>query len=369
MYHLIDNYIHEVFEMNKEKVTDVHFIDTVDVYMNGELSGIMSRLRNETSEIYIVDNPTMDLQVLFNLEIEPDGFFQIGELPTVLADNEFSWGRLGANGVWTHNNLEVRKHLLGCTDISVLMFDRMYRTLKYRNYDWGHEEINKLLDRRRRGEEFTISEHLEAIVVSKLCANRPNGPIYDNLDRIRELFFGFDVSKVYCEKPEYFVTGLLAMSLGNRRLEAQMNELRSNIGVLRAIEDKWGTTDYIAANAYKDIWWAIDKLTSNNSTYKLKGIGAALCFQYLKRLGVDAIKPDVHLMRIFPRWGVLSEDCSQYDVYTACAQIKDYYPELSLTDIGEILWHWCAVDYLDICGAHATCSICPVKCMHYLLRK
>lgn len=241
-------------------------------------------------------------------------------------------------------------------------FDRIYKYLKYLEYDWGHKNFEKYFSLRKSGHKYTMQEHLESMVVSLLSANRPWGPIEENLDNLKEIFKGYDPELLYKEDPDVLSFNVQMIGCGNRRIQKQMEELRYNINVFKRIENDFGDVDYFASLALTDIERACMELSGTGSYYKLKGVGDALVFQYLKQLGVDCVKPDVHLLRIIPRLGYLDEGCKHWDVYYKCKEIADKYPELYMADVGAILWCFCAVDYLNVCGADPHCLGCPVQC-------
>lgn len=244
-------------------------------------------------------------------------------------------------------------------------FDEIYKYMLSTDYDWGHEHITELLNKRKNGGTFTMRDHLESLVTSFLCANRPNGPIYDNAERLREIFHNYDPDYLYSADPEELASSVCAISCGNKRIRQQMIDLRYNIDVLRRI-----TVTYWSPDALLQFWpmskrRVYNVLTNKYGAFKIKGLGDALFWQYIKQLGVDCVKPDVHLLRILSRLGLLEPYSDGFELNEKCSEISDEYPELSVTDVGEILWHFCAVDYLNICGSTPRCNSCPVNSCPY----
>lgn len=238
-------------------------------------------------------------------------------------------------------------------------FDEIYQYMLSTEYDWGHERIVQLLDKRNNGGFFTIRDHLESLVTAFLCANRPNGPIYDNAGRLREIFHDYDPNYLYDADPEELTSKVCSISCGNKRIRQQMADLKYNIGVLRKIEATYCSVDTLIQVFPMSKRRVYNALTNKYGAFKIKGLGDALFWQYIKQLGIDCVKPDIHLLRILPRLGLSQYDEDGFAINEVCCSIASEYSDLCVSDVGEILWHFCAVDYLNICGSTPKCYACP----------
>lgn len=71
-----------------------------------------------------------------------------------------------------------------------------------------------------------------------------------------------------------------------------MKVLSYNIDVLATIQRTYGSLDsFVTSDTPYNI---AEKLSKKGSRYKLKQVGYALALEYLKNVGIPAIKPDVH---------------------------------------------------------------------------
>ena len=75
-----------------------------------------------------------------------------------------------------------------------------------------------------------------------------------------------------------------------------MLSLHENIRTFEKIEKEYGSFDsFVLSDTINNI--AI-QLSTSNSRYKLKQIGFALALEYLRNVGLDVGKPDLHIRRI-----------------------------------------------------------------------
>ena len=67
--------------------------------------------------------------------------------------------------------------------------------------------------------------------------------------------------------------------------KAQMEALPDNIRTLRRIEDEYGSVDSFITSEPADV--IVEKLSKGASSYKLKMLGEALAWEYLRNVGID----------------------------------------------------------------------------------
>ena len=96
---------------------------------------------------------------------------------------------------------------------------------------------------------------------------------------------------------------------------------------------------------------------------KLKRMGIPLVCEYLRNVGVDCFKADVHLMRIIgkDRLGFISSEKPSFtEMYKEIKKLSD---EISLwmEQIDYILWAYCAENFGAICTATPNCHKCVVR--------
>lgn len=239
------------------------------------------------------------------------------------------------------------------------ILDLVLKTMEKNNYDILELETTTSINKRNEGYHFSIEQHLNGLIYSLLSNQRPWKGISENIENINKIFKNFDIDYVYNENPELFVNKLKKIKCGNRAIKKQMESLRYNIDMLKQIEKEYGTLDnYVTSKAPLDI--AIELSTGK---YKLKQIGFSLALEYLRNVGIDAIKPDIHICRIL---GKNKLALSNNDVATeneAINILSNFSKEcnLSQSEIDSILWQFCSSGYCEICTKIPKCELCLVK--------
>ena len=202
------------------------------------------------------------------------------------------------------------------------------------------------------------------MILSLLSAQRPWAQVVEHLDELRDVFGNYEPDYVYKSDPEDLETCVCALSCGNRRIHAQMQELRHNINILRKIEQENGNCDYFLQEIHAGNRTPIGvafTLSDKNSRYKLKGMGVPLILQYMKQLGIDCVKPDVHLKRIVHRLGWVGYEPSDQEVFDICKSVASQYT-LTMCEVGSAIWLFGATGYAEMCDASPKCCKCPVGC-------
>lgn len=83
--------------------------------------------------------------------------------------------------------------------------------------------------------------------------------------------------------------------------------------------------------------------------------------EYLRNVGVAAIKPDVHVCRVLGpgRLGYSDKELSPVQAYELLMRLSEEARQ-SPTYVDNLLWMFCAKDYAAICGATPECSRCSL---------
>jgi len=236
-------------------------------------------------------------------------------------------------------------------------------TLEYNGFDvesiineMGHM---KSIEDRKNGYKFSINEHISGMVFSLLSNQRKWEGIQRNEGKIKEIFDDFDKEYILSTDSNVFVEKLKEIKCGNRAIKKQMDSLHYNIHVLEKIENDYGSVDaFVESSTAHDI----AKELAEGEKYKLKQIGYPLAMEYLRNVGVDAAKPDTHIIRI------LSGDRLGYhkDVPTPEEAIEileciSKETGLSLSYLDALLWNFCASGSVDICGSSPKCGLCKLN--------
>ena len=232
--------------------------------------------------------------------------------------------------------------------------------LKKNGIDYTNIPLVEASNERAKGKKFSFREHLRGIIDSMLVQQRPFEGLRDKWDEIAKIFFNYDPKKIKEKKGDYFAKRLMAIQCGNRVIRQQMESLSYNIDVLLNIQKDYKTLDNFVTSEEPHI---IARKIGKEGKYKLRYIGYTLAFSYLREVGIEAVKPDMHLRRIASneRLGLCEGYPSEeqtVDLFTKMA--KEIGCNLSYLDV--IIWRFCA----NICGATPRCNLCGLSryCNH-----
>ena len=181
-----------------------------------------------------------------------------------------------------------------------------------------------------------------------------------NLANIDNIFCRFDKEKLKLKSSEDLIAEITEIKCNNPyTTKNQMRSLKVNIETFERIEkDFSGIEKFITCHSPIN---AIKLLADSNSTYKLKYSGVALVCEYLRNMGIDIVKPDVHLKRILAtdRLNIVSSK-SDYAVIEKCKQLSS---EIGISQIkmDYLLWNYCAKGYGEICTKKPKCEKCVIK--------
>ena len=225
--------------------------------------------------------------------------------------------------------------------------------------------IVKSVEERRNGRSFTLNEHLRGYVCAQLSNSRTWSYLKPHLPEIDEIFCNYDVKAIINKLDslghDYFISRVKAIKCGNRGIDQQIETLRENINVFNRLIDKYGNLDeFVTSQAVFEI---ISMLSEPESPYKLRSLGIPLTAEYLRNVGIDCPKPDVHMCRLFggKRLGISSKDEASYsEVFQAIAEISEK-TGYSQARIDNILWSYCAKGYGEVCSSEPKCKECVIQ--------
>ncbi len=169
------------------------------------------------------------------------------------------------------------------------------KELEKRGYKRDKE--NESLTLRKNGHVFSKEEHLKMFIYAQLSNQRAWEPIVPHLREIDKIFFDYEYDKVKAHSGEYYTNQIRAISCGNRSIHAQMDGLNANIHTFERLIEKYGSLDsfVLSEPAYN----IVKILADPSSEYKMIQLGEALAWEYLRNVGIDGAKPDMHLRRFF----------------------------------------------------------------------
>lgn len=217
----------------------------------------------------------------------------------------------------------------------------------------------QLVRQRQQGKVFSFEEHLRGLIYAQLSAHAQWHHIAPKLPQVDVLFFHYDVPAVLAQEGSYFTAGLKQLSCASQCTNRQMNHLKENIAILQKIISEYGSMDvYVISAPPEDI---VRDLSAGE--HKLYGIGPALAWEYLRNVGIDGVKPDIHVCRFLGASRMGESDQEQAPPAEAVAIVRKMSEQLHLpmVEIDSILWSYCASHYGEICTATPRCDACVVR--------
>ncbi len=221
--------------------------------------------------------------------------------------------------------------------------------------------LNSQIAIRKEGKQYSIREHIRAMIYSMLSNQTKWHRIEPHLTEIDDLFFNYDPVALKSATGEYFTCKLFEIKCGNISTKSQMNALSYNIYIFESIEKGYGSLDEFVTS--KPAYEIVQKLSSNGSPYKLKMLGEALAWEYLRNVGIDGAKPDVHLCRFLSgnRMGKGNHSpASTKEVYSTVGGLSQE-TGLTMTEIDNYIWSYCADGYGEMCTAEPHCRDCKLR--------
>lgn len=160
-------------------------------------------------------------------------------------------------------------------------------------------------------------------------------------------FSQVDVEEIYND--------IVSEGSGVRFLKRKLTWMRDNASKVMMLQQEYGSfKDFIEQNWNEDLPDMI--AGKKDPKYKLAGVKDAVSREFLKNIGFDAAKPDVHIKRLLGRWGIADEK----NIASVLEQMR-LFEEATGKSKGEIdwvFWQFCANGYGEICGADPKCEEC-----------
>lgn len=217
------------------------------------------------------------------------------------------------------------------------------------------------MQQRKDGKTFTIEEHLKGMIFSLLSAQMVWKKIEENEQQIDELFFHYNPQEIKEHDWQYFVNGLAELRCRNWLTNKNMKALRPNIETMEKIIQEYGSMDaFVTSKPQSEI---VRMLTKAASPYKMKQMGSALAWEYLRNIGVDGAKPDVHMKRILgsKRLGISEHENAEDDEVLEAVRKLSEETGFWMADIDYLIWCYCASGKGEICTANPDCDRCVIR--------
>jgi len=220
--------------------------------------------------------------------------------------------------------------------------------------------ILEAVGKRKNGKIFSFEEHLKGFIYAQLSALVSWKKIKENQPVLDKLFCNFERSALKNATPENLIEEIKTLKCYSPyTTKNQMYLLKTNIETFEKIERDFGSLEkFITSTTPENV---IKQLADSNSTYKLKYAGVALVCEYLRNVGIDVIKPDVHIKRILGMDRLdLVKSKSDYAFIAECKKLSEKIG-ISQVKMDYLLWNYCSKGYGEICSAKPKCNECVIK--------
>ena len=220
--------------------------------------------------------------------------------------------------------------------------------------------ILEAVEARKNGKVFSFEEHLKGFIYAQLSALVSWKRIKDNQPDLNTVFCGFEKDKLKEKPAEELIKEIRTLKCYSPyTTKNQMTSLKANIETFERIEQKHSSLDkFITHSTPSNI---IKLLADSNSTFKLKYAGVAIICEYVRNVGIDIIKPDVHIKRIAAadRLNLVTAK-SDYKIIEEFRKLSNE-TGISQVKMDYLLWNYCAKGYGEICTATPKCNECVIR--------
>lgn len=214
---------------------------------------------------------------------------------------------------------------------------------------------------RKNGKNYSLREHCKALILSKLSNRQKWYRVEERLDEIQKIFFDYNPEKILACEESFFIRWIKNIKCGTQVTDRDFGNLHQNIRKLMEIEKIYGSIDtFLLSEPANKI---VEKISSAESPLKMKTIGPALAWEYLRNVGIDGAKPDVHLKRILSVKRLClsnNEIISDDEFFDIMTEMKNSTNKLYM-ELDNYLWSYCAEGQAKICAADPDCDRCVIK--------
>ena len=214
---------------------------------------------------------------------------------------------------------------------------------------------------RLTGKKYSLNDHTKALILAKLSNRQKWFKIENNIDKIQNIFLDFDANKILQTNENDIIAKIKHIKCGTQVTDRDFNQLHQNIRILLLIDNKFNSIDdFVTSKPAHEI---VNLLSEPTSKFKMQTIGPALAWEYIRNVGIDGAKPDVHLKRILSsnRLNFLdSNSPTDEDFHKTLEDIK-LNTGKALAEIDNLLWSFCASGYAEICTSTPQCHKCPIN--------
>lgn len=226
------------------------------------------------------------------------------------------------------------------------IFNIAYTTLKEMNVGID-VEIQK-----RRNRTFNANlpdSHFYKILVRDTLGGGKKAKFVEKEMRdIEKAFADFNIEKV----SEYSENDLNDLRFVKRKI----NDSIQNARVMKEISKKYGSFGQYLKSQYEE---NLDEMALASELEQFGSVRLPIALNFLKDIGIDAIKPDTHIFRVLYRLGLLDSEKNKKNIYKVrkLAELMKPTPSEKLSIIDAVLWKY----GMEVCKADKDKPLCN-KC-------
>jgi len=207
-----------------------------------------------------------------------------------------------------------------------IVFDLAYKKLSEISINDNFDR--EITERRTRvfDKNKPDSYFFEHMVRAILNAGMKATVVTNKMPYVRKAFFDFDVDKVSVLRLESLLSNPQII-----HYERKMRDCIANAGKIKKISEEFGSFGEFLNENQKT------STILKGELMKFGSIGRAVVLDYLKNIGMDFVKPDVHILRVFSRLGLIDSEASFYPAINAAESFKQATAE-RLSVIDAVFW-------------------------------
>ena len=243
------------------------------------------------------------------------------------------------------------------------IFDLMFNKLK--TISINNNFMIEITDRRTRvfNKNLPDSYFFEDLVRDIHNAGMKAKVVTSKLPHIKKAFSNFDINQVADYTDEDFERLLNNPNIIHHR--RKLNDCITNARTMRDLSKQYGSFGEFL-DQHKDNFEELKERILG-----FRSVGNAVALDYLKDIGMDFIKPDIHVLRIFSRLGLISSENEFNEAILVAEAFKKATNE-RLSVIDAVFWMYGGGGdgHLQkaICNKNnPLCGECPVTkyCLYY----
>lgn len=237
-----------------------------------------------------------------------------------------------------------------------------------------NSEVENRFERRRKRYFHEFKNYGDNVIFENLaetvfCSGFSARKVTRNWHSIKKAFCDFDVEQValFNEKNILDVLNAPVMIRNEKKIEAVVVNARK----IKKLQEEYGSFCKFIENYEKDLFHLATILQ------QFSFIGPATAWDFMRAIGLEAIKPDVHVIRVMHRIGLISSNERNADTNHEVFEIAKRFSKVSgerLAVIDALFWYYGADQpeevQVRLCGSKPKCHLCDLRDIcHYFSTK